>query len=89
MAPKNSKPINTAVEDQLRNVVERMAAEGRASEILDVIQQSFQVSSGVPDQQGMSDASKRRREGATSWDYLHESPMTYAPSPMPERQVRQ
>ena len=48
--------------------MEKVTAEGRAAEVMAVVQQSFTDAPEVPDQQAMSDASKRRREDPTSWD---------------------
>ena len=68
MAPKNSKGYRTPAEEQLRSFMEQASAQGRAEEVLAIIQQSFDATPGVVDHQAMSDASKRRREQQSTWD---------------------
>ena len=69
MSARNSKTSQpSAADEQLRVFMEKVTAEGRAAEVMAVIQQSFTDAPEVPDQQAMSDASKRRREDPTSWD---------------------
>ena len=67
MAPKNSKGYRAPAE-QLRSFMEQAAAQGRAEEVLAIIQQSFDATPSVVDHQAMSDASKRRREQQSTWD---------------------
>ena len=68
MAPKNSKGYRTPAEEQLRSFMEQAAAQGRAEEVLAIIQQSFDATPGVVDHQAMSDTSKRRPQQQSTWD---------------------
>ena len=70
MAPKNSKTSSksSSEEKQLREFMEMMNEQGRTSEVLNIIRENFGSQPQEPDNQGMSDASKRRRDTATAWD---------------------